>query len=257
MHTSEYPPGVGELVAAEAVQPEASRAPSFGAKRALWILLSYFLVQIGVGIVFGMAFALAHIKLSGGPLMLMAIVGGVAGSGLAWRMARNSFASQSALDFRDAIGVRSAPTQQVAIAAAVGLLLSALFGLVLMPMFPPSSPQQLGPLVAAVSEGGWVLYVCTFFAVCIAPPSEELIFRGVFFAGLARRMSGILAALISSVAFVLIHVSSTSPYWPALVAVALLALAAQLARVRTGSLVPGIAMHAVYNAALFAAAYQH
>jgi membrane protease YdiL (CAAX protease family) len=53
------------------------------------------------------------------------------------------------------------------------------------------------------------------------------------------------------------HVTSASPYWPGLVAVALLALAAQFARMRTGSLVPGIAMHTVYNAALFAvSAYQ-
>jgi membrane protease YdiL (CAAX protease family) len=103
-----------------------------------------------------------------------------------------------------------------------------------------------------MNEGGWVMNVCIFFGVCIAPATEEFMFRGVLFAGLARRLPGVLAGLISISAFGLMHISSASPYWAAIVAVSLLALAAQLARVRTGSLVPGIAMHTVYNAAVFA-----
>lgn len=253
MHTSEFPPVAVELATVEAVQPEAPVAPSFGPRRALWIVLSYMLTQFVCAFPLGIAFASAHRKLGAAPMMLIAMVGAVAGSAVAWRMARASFASQ---EFCDTFGVRSATQQQIAMAAAAGILLSAFNGLVLISMFPPSSTQDLGPLDAAMNEGGWARIMCTFFAVCIAPPTEEFLFRGVLFAGLARRLPAALAALISIGGFVLMHVSSASPYWPGLVAVALVGQAAQVARMKTGSLVPGIALHAAYNAALFALAFQ-
>ncbi|HKP63244.1 MAG TPA: CPBP family intramembrane glutamic endopeptidase [Polyangiales bacterium] len=256
MHTSEFPPVAVELATVEATQPAAPVAPSFGPRRALWIVLSYILTQFLVAFPLGIAFGIAHMKLSAAPMMLITIVGAVAGTAVAWRMARVSFGSQAPLEFRDTLGVRSTTQQQIAIAVAVGLLLSAFNGLVLISVFPPSSTQDLGPLDAAMNEGGWARLMCTFFAVCVAPPTEEFMFRGVLFAGLARRLPATLAASISIGAFVLMHVNSASPYWPGLFAVSLVGQASQLARMKTGSLVPGIALHTAYNAALFVLAYQ-
>jgi membrane protease YdiL (CAAX protease family) len=252
MHTSEFPPVAVDLAPVEIARPEARPEPPFGAKRALWIVSSYILTQLGTAVLLGIACGIAHKKLSVGLLMLATVVGALVGSAVAWRMLRRSFASQPLAALQNAIGVCSGTPRQAAIAAVVGLLLSAFNSLVLIRVFPPSSDQELGPLVAAMNEGGWTRNVCIFFAVCIAPTTEEFIFRGVLFAGLARRLPDVLAGLISIGAFALMHVNSVPPYWATLVAVSSLALGAQLARVRTGSLVPGIAMHTAYNAAVFA-----
>ncbi|HKU45045.1 MAG TPA: CPBP family intramembrane glutamic endopeptidase, partial [Polyangiales bacterium] len=255
MHTSEYPPVAIELAAVAPVQPAAPSAPQFGAKRALWIVASYILTQLGIAGALGGVFAVLQQKSSVARVMLIAVVAALAGCAIAWRMARRSFSGEPAHAFEDVLGVRPATQRQLRLAVAVGFVLPVFNSLLLIRIFPPSSTQELGPLVAAMAEGGWTRHVCAFFAICIAPPTEEFIFRGVLFAGLARRLSVPFAALISVVTFVGMHVNSASPYWPALVAVALLAVSAQIARIRSGSLVPGIAMHTVYNALLFAFAY--
>lgn len=80
-------------------------------------------------------------------------------------------------------------------------------------------------------------------AVVIAPFCEELFFRGYLFAGLLRGMNVWLAGLISAVLFTLVHGDLGSA---ALLFVFGLVLA--VVRWRSGSLWPGVALHALNNA---------
>jgi len=77
-----------------------------------------------------------------------------------------------------------------------------------------------------------------------APISEELFFRGMLFGGLRRRMPRIVAALVSAVIFGALHAFSGISAVPPLIAFGfILALLYE----RTGSIVPGILLHALNN----------
>jgi membrane protease YdiL (CAAX protease family) len=260
MFTSEHPaPPADAFQADYAVEPVPLERSTFGAKRAIWIVFCYLTVQFVFVLVSAIAVTIALMveshgghapKLSAGVLMALGSLGALAGTAAGYRMARGSFAAGPIGEFERTLGLRAISSRQLALAAACGVLVSAFNVFVLIRWFPPSATQDLGPLVAATAEGGWARHVCVVFAICIAPPAEEFMIRGVLFSGLSRVLNVIPAACIATVVFALLHVSSASPYWPALIAVLLLGAAAQAARVLSGSLLPGIAMHVAYNATL-------
>jgi len=83
-----------------------------------------------------------------------------------------------------------------------------------------------------------------FAAVCIAPITEEILFRGYFYPVFKRLFGALPAALGTSVLFAAIHNNAIG--FPGL---ALLALALTLAYERTGSILVPILMHASFNGA--------
>jgi len=62
------------------------------------------------------------------------------------------------------------------------------------------TPHQLSPDLSTSAKG-----LAAFLAVVIAPPAEELFFRGVLFRGLRDRRGFGVAAAVSAVAFGLAH----------------------------------------------------
>ncbi len=80
-------------------------------------------------------------------------------------------------------------------------------------------------------------------AVLIAPLCEETFFRGYLFSGLLRGMSGWAAVLVSAVLFTLVHgdIGSAVPLF-------IFGIVLAVIRWRTGSIWPGIALHAANNA---------
>jgi membrane protease YdiL (CAAX protease family) len=259
MFTSEHPAEPVDVSEAEhVVEPAPRERSAFGAKRAVWIVFCYLTVQFVVVFVIAIAVTIKlmveqhtrHAKLDAGALLAIGALGALAGAAAGYRMARQSFAEGPNGDFERTLGLRAISSSQLALSVACGVLVSAFNVFVLIRWFPPSATQDLGPLVAATAQGGWARHLCVVFAICIAPPTEEFMIRGVLFSGLSRSLPVIPAACIATFVFALLHVSSASPYWPALVAVSLLGAAAQTARVVSGSLLPGIAMHVAYNATL-------
>ena len=81
-------------------------------------------------------------------------------------------------------------------------------------------------------------------AVCIAPVTEEFLFRGYFYPVFKRVFGALPAAFGVSFFFAVIHNNAAS--FPGL---ALLALALTLVYERTGSIVVPILMHAIFNGA--------
>lgn len=83
-----------------------------------------------------------------------------------------------------------------------------------------------------------------------APISEEIFFRGMLFGGLRRRMPSLLAALVSAVVFGGLHAFTGISAVPPLIAFGfILALLYE----KTGSIVPGILLHALNNSVALAA----
>jgi membrane protease YdiL (CAAX protease family) len=174
-----------------------------------------------------------------------AFVGTLLGGLAALLMVRRTFA-RSGGAARDAVGWRAASLRACLRAALQGLGLVAAFVVLGAPL--PGPRHGLGPLASAA--GGWARAAWAVLAIGLAPPIEELVFRGVLYAGFARRWSPRVAGAHSVALFVVLHVAEVGAYLPAWVAIAAVGALALRARVVTGSLVPAIALHASYNLGL-------
>lgn len=95
-----------------------------------------------------------------------------------------------------------------------------------------------------IAEGFGAVPVQVLLIAIAAPASEELCFRGMLFGGLRRRLPAVAAALISAVVFGGLHAFTGVSAVPPLIAFGfILALLYE----KTGSIVPGILLHALNN----------
>jgi hypothetical protein len=95
-----------------------------------------------------------------------------------------------------------------------------------------------------IAESFGTLPVQVLLIVIAAPVSEELCFRGMLFGGLRNRMPRLAAALVSALIFGGLHaLTGLSAVWPLIAFGFILALLYE----RTGSIVPGIVLHAMNN----------
>lgn len=95
-----------------------------------------------------------------------------------------------------------------------------------------------------VDPGARELFGDVLSSVVFAPVFEELMFRGVLFMGLLRRLGTPLAALISTVLFAVIHTQYDA--W-AMFEVGLFGLACCWLTWRTGNIKSGIVLHMMVN----------
>jgi len=264
MHSSQYPaaPVYPQLVEIHAETTATPAARKFGANHAIGIFCAYIGAQFAAAIIIGSVVGFAHgvsrsdhaklPQIGSGSTLAIAMFGALLGSAIACDMARRSLGG----GFARAVGLRRASPRHLWLATAVGLGICVCFtALLASHAFAPPSRNQLNPLAMAATKGGWSLHVWTVFVSVIAPLTEELVFRGVCFTGLARSWSPRRAACITTAVFVLMHVTSVPPYWPALGAVCALGAAAQAVRMRSGSLLPGMIMHSAYNSGLALVTY--
>jgi uncharacterized protein len=95
-------------------------------------------------------------------------------------------------------------------------------------------------------------------AVTVGPMIEELMFRGVLFSALLRRMSTAMSIAVCAVLFGAVHLAGLDFQWYALPNLILLAAVLCWLRLKSGSLWPSILAHGVFNlfalVALFSAA---
>lgn len=124
----------------------------------------------------------------------------------------------------------------------------AMFILPLMALVA-NRPEPTDVMTQLVGASSSTLLAWMISAVLLAPPIEELMFRGALLGGLARTWNIRSAALISGTTFWLMH-GPEFVHWPAAVAIGLLTILCTWLRVRSGSLGPSIAAHFGYNLVL-------
>lgn len=149
--------------------------------------------------------------------------------------------------------VRAKPAA-IGLAALAGAVLALVLGFGTELVFPPDKGVH-GPLIEAASAPGWQRIVFVILAILLAPLVEEFLFRGVMFTGFSRSWGKWPAAIFVTVLFALLHIFDVAGYWPALGAIMLVGAAMLVARIKTNSLGPPIAMHATYNAVQVVALY--
>ncbi len=104
-----------------------------------------------------------------------------------------------------------------------------------------------GATEALILDAGPVRQAAIFvMIVVVGPIVEELIFRGAIVQGLRKTTSLPVVAVVSAAAFALAH-----PQWQAFLPLMLCGGALVILRLASGSLVPGLLMHATYNAVEF------
>jgi membrane protease YdiL (CAAX protease family) len=145
------------------------------------------------------------------------------------------------------LGLSWARPRQVVNGALGGAAL-ALFVLPLMAVITdrPGPPDLITQLAGSSNSTLWAWVIS---AVLLAPPIEELMFRGVLLGALANTWNIRAAALISGTTFWLMH-GPEFVHWQAAVAIGLLTILATWLRVRSRSLSPSIAAHFGYNLVL-------
>ena len=156
--------------------------------------------------------------------------------------------------FRDStpngIGWRTKSSSgELLLAALAGGAIGAVYcGLTMLLPAAPDTP--MGPFSSMAAAGGWSRFVWMLIAIVLAPPVEEVLFRGLLLKGLTVSWGPRVAYVVVTVLFVAFHLFETFRYPLAIIGITTLAVGVLVARVRTGSLYPAMALHAAYNAIL-------
>lgn len=249
--------------------PVAERGP--GIWSGLGIVALYFVLQFGLGLLFGalagfalmlqagFTAALRHHALPSATavvgmlranpeiqVVVIALTLAAAAGVLAWVVHRRWPAQWSRADLPGfgftRPGHKSAYLSAVLLGVAVLLLANPLTHL-LAGNHPIS--QDVTVLAKSVPVGLRVLLA--LLVVCVAPLVEELTFRGVLLSGLGRRMPVGWAVLASAVVFGCVHLPDFKFAWYPVPGLILLGLAAAWLRVHTRSLWPAVTLHATNN----------
>jgi membrane protease YdiL (CAAX protease family) len=147
-------------------------------------------------------------------------------------------------------GLRLAPLGRalkwLGIVAASYVAVGQIYG-ALVSRAPKDQLQGLTVTSPAASIAAFAVLVCL-----VAPVAEELFFRGFVFGALRRRVGVWAGAVISGVLFGAVHAGGGTPavFLPLL---ALFGFGLAILYWRTGSLLPGIALHSINNAIAFGA----
>lgn len=256
---------------AELIAPVPIAVPSpprFGAALASVIFLLYLIAQTMTAFVVALAIGVFMIVANGGQppassamlaasmpaaTVLAFFTGGiiVAVSALVWARHLRAEAGPRGLGWR-----RGTPSQEL-FAALGGVAVAILWTFAMTYVFRGPSPKQYGPLVKMLSSGGWGRYAVAFTGVVLAPPVEELLFRGILLAGYVRRFGLVAGSVITTLLFVLMHLGETIHYLPALGVVTAVGIILLLIRLRTDSIFVAMAFHMTYNAVLMIPALVH
>lgn len=195
-----------------------------------------------------------HADLSGRDALLAAACGGEAAAALwiSWVLHRAGPA-QLANGAATGIAWRAASSRAYGAAwlcaVAIIAIVIGLFHIV------PPDLRALEDLPSAqlFKGGGWELLPLLALVMLVGPVVEELVFRGVAFAGFARRFGPVWAAAITTLIFIAVHAPEKLHYPPGFLDVGLMAVAACWLRVKFASIRPGILLHVLYNAGLILA----
>jgi uncharacterized protein len=204
----------------------------------IWTLVAQFVVILPA-VLFGFLDATES-----GPLLLVFVITAQA-LGLAGAV--GYLAARRRLSWRLFGPIRPA-ARHVGIGLAVGiggfLGVNLLIAGLLQVFGPVDPPEQ--QLLTDVTAGGLMTVLAVVAAILMAPLVEEVVFRGVLYQGLKRRMGLWPAALVSALLFAVVHVEVQQPIYSS--GFVLLGILFAWTMHRFGSLVVPLVAHATFNA---------
>ncbi len=243
--------------------------PHWGAWSALLIVGCFYLFQtVGVAVVqfivtlqIGLESGLAGVAENGGAqtlqnwvLPLSLFLGTVSAIMVSLEVATSrAHPSLEGPWFRLFIGNSTNPARFLGYALLGGVLGMGFYFVTEYVVPPPDDMPQ--PIIEALLTSppllqlGWV-----FLIVLLFPVVEEVLFRGFMYTGLTQSWGPTVSFLLTTVAFVAVHMPKVLDYWPAAVAVTMLGALTLWIRIRTQSLIAGGVLHVAYNGSLIAAA---
>lgn len=243
-------PVVSEATAPAVAPLPPARDPVWTGRDVVALVLVAFFTLIFCGVIIGLYVAAAHSKqkpeeVAGMPVI--SILAQAFTSAVVFAAMYGMVARRYRSPFWDSVRWKW-PAGALALLCATGGVAMALlvdFASSLAPV-PKSLPiyKLFGTTASAYAMAGYGIF--------IAPVIEELFFRGFLFPVLARRRGLPAAVVLTSLAFMLIHVSQLAGAWLPLVILFFVGMAFTLARAWTGSVAVPYLMHLTYNATLFA-----
>lgn len=111
-------------------------------------------------------------------------------------------------------------------------------------------PKELP--VDAMFRNATDAWMVALFGILIAPVAEEIAFRGFLYPALRPWTGRVLAAILTSAPFALLHAQQVAHAWGPLAMVFLVSLVLVAVRERTGSVAASALVHACYNLSIFA-----
>lgn len=97
----------------------------------------------------------------------------------------------------------------------------------------------------------YVIYLVAFFAVFTAPIVEEVVYRGLLYSAFQRTMGKVVAVILVTFLFAVIHAPQYSmglaPDYAVMSVLLLLSLTLTIVRAKTDNLLPCIVLHTVFN----------
>jgi membrane protease YdiL (CAAX protease family) len=128
--------------------------------------------------------------------------------------------------------------------------IAAVFIANLMPNY--FSEEELGPVARMGTTPGLGQIAWVIMALLLSPPVEELLFRGIIYAGYRKSLGPLVAASLTTAIFVLMHVTELIHNPFATFGITTLAVTTLWWRLRNAAIGPAIAVHFGYNAVVVA-----
>jgi hypothetical protein len=118
--------------------------------------------------------------------------------------------------------------------------------------FLPAPPEMPINKMLRTPSDAWLM---SAFGVFIAPFAEEVLFRGLLFPALTRRVGALFSLVVTSVLFGTIHAQQLAGAWIQVTSIILVGGVLTVVRWRFRSLASSTLVHVGYNGALFVAIF--
>lgn len=109
-------------------------------------------------------------------------------------------------------------------------------------------PERESPFDQLLKSSQQVRIAVAILAVCTAPIVEEVVYRGLLFSALRKRIGVIATVIIVTATFAGVHVFQNLGAWVSISGLAFLSLVLTTVRARTKSVLPCVFIHTLNNA---------
>ncbi len=106
---------------------------------------------------------------------------------------------------------------------------------------------QENELTRILKSSRAAVYIIAFVATFTAPLVEEVVYRGVLYPAFRVKLGEIPAIFLVTFVFALIHVPQYLPNYGTIIVITILSLTLTLVRAKTGSLLPCVVIHTIFN----------